>query len=419
MDIMNNLFNSGKKNKLVNDLQKIGIPPGKYRIYDDLSVDVFGDFSLKDKVAQTWTVCPIKFATIFGNFIWHYGSLTTLENMPRKVNKNYSVAYNNLKNLKYSPYSIGENFVVSGNKLRDLKGCPSKIGGYLFANNCALRSLEGAPEILSSLMVANNELTNLDFLPTTIYDTLDISNNKITSPSLENLKPIIEKLRKFNFADNPCEEFFNNYIKSKSLSNKNSENDNIDEPSVHIPSDIDTSEINFQINDQIILNSEHSRYNKFKGKITEVHPNNSYDITFGKDDNPSLVKNAILMGVKPHYLQKIPKSFKIEDYVIFNNSTSKFDGIKGEIVEITMVEGKPKYKIKVLLSENPNIKDLVTQASKNKGWVNIKDIRSNELSVSQKTEPLTLNKFKPWDVVMHFGSKATILRHISGETYEI
>lgn len=281
MNISENLFDKDKKrSSVVTYLYELGVSPNNFRINNDLSVDIVGDFTLKNKAAKKWKYCPIKFRNIYGNFIWHYGSLITLFNMPEQVTKNYSIAYNNLNFLENSPYSVGGAFICSGNKLINLKNCPRKVESIL-AVNCELTSLEGAPKSIDSLFVSNNKLTSLSFLPTTIETALDISNNLIED--FQQLIPHVNKLKKLYFTGNPCENEIQKII------NKSKQLELYEPTSQDKPQSLKTPE--FNVGDYVIFRNKDSKFDGVIGEITERIPvgnDANYKIKALMSENPTL-----------------------------------------------------------------------------------------------------------------------------------
>lgn len=435
MDIFGNLFNANKRGKIIGDLYKLGIPPGKYTINDDLTVDIHGDFTLKSEEGKIWTHCPIIFRIVYGNFIWHYGNLTTLINMPIRVTKNFSVAYNNLTSLQYSPNNVGLAYICNGNELKNLKGCTQNLQTIL-AVNCNLTSLEGAPKSLVNLMVANNKLKDLSFLPTKIENSLEISNNLLES--FEGLLPTINILKNISFENNPCTKELQEYLDKNNfnISNSNTKyNNNEEKPEVKKSQNTD-SEVKYNMKDYIILNNESSKYHNFKGRITQVNPNNTYTVLFDKERNPSLEKDGMIADVKPNFLIKDNPIFHIGDYVLFSNSNSKFDGTIGEVTEKMPKDGYDEYKIKALMSENPNLSQSANAASVTRGWSVITGIVTNELTKTTKPKEIINeqpiekavyngielaqgNNFKPNDKAYYINDIVKLIKPTSPNTWQV
>lgn len=425
MGILGNLF-SRNKSKVINDLYQLGIPSGKYWIYDDLSVDIYGDFTLKSEIAKKWTFCPIKFRIVYGHFIWHYGSLTSLDNMPTKVTKNFSVAYNELTSLKGSPSVVGDVFICSGNKIKNLNGCPTFVKN-IYAVNCDIVSLVGAPKTVESLLISNNKLKDLSHLPDGIK-TLDISNNNISS--FEDILPLIKDIKKISFTGNPCEK------KLKEILDNGG--------SISTIAKKETTEINlpFKEGDYVILNNENSKFHNFKGRVIQINLDNTYTVLFDKRRNSTLEKDGMITGVKPHLLIKDTPIFHIGDYILFNNKNSRFDGVKGEIYEKLPIDGGFQYKIKALMSENPTLKNVANQSSVERGWSHITGIVDSEMTKIEKPETTTnptittdskenapriingiilsdKNTFKPGDKAFFHSTVVDIIKPTSPEMWEV
>lgn len=96
----------------------------KYKINDDLSIDVYEAIYLDNK---SLSKIPIKF---------------------NKVNGEFLIYGNNLKSLDGCPKYVEYDFVCELNELNSLKGCPEYIGGDFDCQNNNIRSFEGFPKIL-------------------------------------------------------------------------------------------------------------------------------------------------------------------------------------------------------------------------------------------------------------------------------
>ncbi len=108
----------------------------KYTINNDLTVDVSGHVILR---TLDYDTLPVRFGKVsLGGFMIFGDFLTSLEN---------------------SPYHVDRNFTCEHTKVTSLKGCPRYVGG--------------------SLNVTDNKLTSLDYLPDHIGKWIEIARNKI------------------------------------------------------------------------------------------------------------------------------------------------------------------------------------------------------------------------------------------------
>lgn len=370
MEITNeifDLFGNPKKKEITNNLKKLGIFEDKriqVTINKDNTVDIKGDVMIVPKNIEE---SPVTFNKINGNFTWHYGKLKSLKGFPKEVYGNLSIVNNNITTLEGSPVEkVTGTFNCSNNKLKNLKGSPKECGEFI-AINCGLESLEGSPEtITNSFIVSNNELTSLEGGPKKVGKGYDCTSNKLKS--LEGI-PIGCKVYS---KDNPIEE------------KKEDTEQQLELPLEDIKSD-------WKEGDKILYLKQGSMFNNMIGIIRTVDPPNdkesetTYSIYFHKLDNPSLTKDGGISGGKARYLRKYVEEFKVGDYVQYNNPNSKYKGFKGKIDSIDETTDPHQYKIRFEFNDNPGIEDVVSQANKNKTFVNVGKIRGDDLvKVSEK-----------------------------------
>lgn len=150
----------------------------KYKIYDDLTVDVYENVQINDINIQN---IPIMFNKVYGDFICFNLGLTTLKGCPKIVLGSFSCANNNLDNLQYLPLIITKDLYLHNNKLTSLIGCPKEINGTFICSNNLLTSLQYMPEKnIKTLYCQHNKLLDLKYAPEIISGDFDCSNNKIT-----------------------------------------------------------------------------------------------------------------------------------------------------------------------------------------------------------------------------------------------
>jgi hypothetical protein len=373
MDIFNN-----NKNKIVLELHKLGISNDKYEITDELTVILKADFAIKDSIANNLFRCPVQFESASGNFIWHYGSLTTLEGMPKKVGGNFSVAYNNLKSLLYAPKEVDGKFICSGNMLTNLIGSPEKVGSF-YAIHCGLSSLEGAPKQTHDFIVSNNNLTNLKYYPSFVDGLVDISSNKI-----ESFKEADFSLAKKVICNsNPSSLEIISYINNMSIKSNDTK------PSTS------NDENTIKKGDMIIFNNSLSVYYKYKGEVISEQTvsdfdNNSMicDILFKKEDNPALLKNVMLKKIKVKFLLKTNAEqnsiFKVGDFAIIKNS-KRHNGLRGKIKDVIKYPRRDiSYTLETLFIDNPCLKDELGFSSYKRDSILFYDLHSDELIKTDK-----------------------------------
>ena len=151
----------------------------KYTINEDLTVDVNGDVSIKNKHIL---FLPIKFGVVTGNFSITKCMLHSLEGAPREVGEHFYCFANKLTSLEGGPREVGENFNCADNNLTSLKGAPREVGKNFDCDNNNLTSLEGAPrEVGVNFSCRSNKLTSLEGGPREVGGSFFCGNNKLTS----------------------------------------------------------------------------------------------------------------------------------------------------------------------------------------------------------------------------------------------
>ncbi len=124
-----------------------------FKINDDMSVDVFGNFSYGQYNYNKLRELPIKFNIAHGNF---------------------SVAYQELLSLRLCPVEVKGNFDCSANNLANLIGAPIRVDGYFSVESkghledsiLALKTLEGCPRFIGgNLNIRGNWIYSFDYFP--------------------------------------------------------------------------------------------------------------------------------------------------------------------------------------------------------------------------------------------------------------
>jgi hypothetical protein len=150
----------------------------KYKINEDLTVDVNGDVNFYDK---SLSIIPVKFGIVSGRFNISKNKLTSLENCPKEVGEDFICVNNKLISLEGCPEKVGNIFYCSNNPLTSLKNSLKECSEFICTNN-QLTSLEGAPEKISgSFNFSYNQLTSLEGSPEEVTGYFDCSNNQLTS----------------------------------------------------------------------------------------------------------------------------------------------------------------------------------------------------------------------------------------------
>lgn len=142
-----------KKFKIENFLLSIGLSKDHFKIYNDLSVDVYTSVNLTYKKLYK---IPFKFNKVTSNFDCSFNELITLENSPTIVHGYFNCSFNNLKNLEGGPKFVSKHYNCSNNKLISLKGSPEEVNFFNCSNN-KLENLYYAP-VTKNLSYFNNPI---------------------------------------------------------------------------------------------------------------------------------------------------------------------------------------------------------------------------------------------------------------------
>jgi hypothetical protein len=151
---------------------------GTFKVNADLTVDVFGDISLREKNLSR---IPVQFGVVTGKFDCAENFMDTLEGAPRQVDGHFICNNNGLKSLKGGPDKVGGDFICHFNQLTNLVGAPSEIGGSFQCNINKLKTLIGGPKKVGKVYsVDNNYLITLKGAPEQV-ETFRCSLNQLTS----------------------------------------------------------------------------------------------------------------------------------------------------------------------------------------------------------------------------------------------
>lgn len=364
----NNLFSSGKKDpkeeKVIKNLLLLNIDKSKYKINSDYTVDINSSVTI---IAKNIKVCPVKFNTVNGNFIWHFTDLESAENLPLTVKGNLSIANNKITTLtNCSTKMVSGTFICSGNKLKNLKGMP--LCDSLVAYGCGLETLRFIKDTANSINLQNNNIKSLEYCPKT--NLLDVRDNKIKN--LDGLNRSITFL---------WSDLSKHREKVSELSNKQLE----------LNLDIEEPFIEFKENDKVILDKVTSTYHNLIGTIRSIGdpgvlPEKTYNLIFLQEDNPSLTKNGGLVNVSAKFLKPYHRSIlnakKIEvgDYIRIINPNSKYKGFVGEVEDILESGIKARFEFDI----NPGLKEVAT--NKTSTFINISKLELKNIEKISKEE---------------------------------
>jgi hypothetical protein len=137
--------------------------------------------------------------------------------------------------------------------------------------------------------------------------------------------------------------------------------------------------------DKIKYVKQESKYNNMTGVIrtveppTKDEPEKTYNIYFSKVENPSLEKDGGITNGKNRYLRKFVDIFAYGDLVLYTNANSKYKGFHGKVDGLYIFETGLTYKVRFDFDENPGIIDIVSQYNKNKTYVNVGNIKGEDL----------------------------------------
>ncbi len=131
----------------------------RFKINDDLTVDVEGDMRIKVTAARDgMKLLPIKFGDVAGDVNFGLLKLVSLKGSPREVQGNFFCDGNLLTDLVGGPRNVGEIYDCANNKITSLKGSPREVGHDFDCSNNELLSLKGAPREIGGMFIATNNL---------------------------------------------------------------------------------------------------------------------------------------------------------------------------------------------------------------------------------------------------------------------
>ena len=132
---------------------------------------------------------PVEFLYVAHTFHASSNNLTSLENCPQTVGKDFIVAYNQLTSLEGMPQDIRGNVDIGRNQISSLMECPPKIKGYFICRNNLLENFVGGPvEVLGEMDATENPLKSLEGFPTKLQKVY-----LTYSPSLPLLRTLVCK----------------------------------------------------------------------------------------------------------------------------------------------------------------------------------------------------------------------------------
>lgn len=110
---------------LVKDNRMIKNGDGSYDVNSVLDLSALNLTSLED--------LPYKLNKVHNDFYCSTNNLTSLKGCPKEVNGNFICSNNNLTNLIGAPMTINGDFVCSVNNLTSLEGCPKIVNGNFWS----------------------------------------------------------------------------------------------------------------------------------------------------------------------------------------------------------------------------------------------------------------------------------------------
>lgn len=157
------LFNFFKKDKITETpsekhlkVVKQFLRNNKYKVNDNMTVDVIDDFSCGIYNHNKVRDLPIKFNIAHGNFSVAYQDLLSLRLCPVEVKGNFDCSANNLANLKDAPIRVGGNFRVESK-------------GHLQSSKLCLKTLEGCSKFIGGdLDIRGNGIYSFDYFPVSL-----------------------------------------------------------------------------------------------------------------------------------------------------------------------------------------------------------------------------------------------------------
>ncbi|MGZ8984556.1 MAG: hypothetical protein ACXW11_11505 [Methylotenera sp.] len=147
------------REEIQNWLDSMGVE--KYKINEDLTVDVDGDVFLIEKELIE---IPVQFGKVSEFFLCVKNKLSSLEGCPKEVVGDFDCSDNELTSLEGSPKIVGGTFQCSNNKLVDLKGCPEFVGDSFDCSGNQLTSLQDiSKEVGGMIRCKNNKQLDESF----------------------------------------------------------------------------------------------------------------------------------------------------------------------------------------------------------------------------------------------------------------
>ena len=104
----------------------------KYKIHDNLIVDVHEDVWLRSKKL---TSLPFQFGIVQGHFSCSSNKLTSLEHCPNVVQGYFYCHSNKLTSLEHCLKIVKGNFDCCGNQLTSLEHCPKVVHGNFYCDD--------------------------------------------------------------------------------------------------------------------------------------------------------------------------------------------------------------------------------------------------------------------------------------------
>lgn len=167
-----------------NRAKKLGLKLTKITINEDNSIDYQGNVLINDYNLEE---IPIKFGTVYGDFICESNRLKTLKNSPHTITADFYCSENKLTSLEFGPINVGGHYYCKNNKLKSLEFSPKVINGIFDCSYNELTNLKYCPEnIQSGFNVTSNQIDNLDYFPQFVGGAAHIDFNEVQD--IETLK---------------------------------------------------------------------------------------------------------------------------------------------------------------------------------------------------------------------------------------
>jgi hypothetical protein len=172
---------------------------GQWTIDKDLKVSVDGDVDLSK---LNFSILPVVFKKVTGQFIVRNTGLETLDGCPESVGTWFDCSYTNIKNL------VGGPKVINASKSRDNEQ-------YLAHNNQNLVSLEGVAKSAKELNIGFcKKLKELDYLPDDVESITAPASGLVTLRGIDRLAPNLKRLQ---VNANPIDECILGVLKIKNF----------------------------------------------------------------------------------------------------------------------------------------------------------------------------------------------------------